>query len=650
MKRFPVLILFSLFVNTHSAPFTASKVLNFKGHGVHFTEGPSTSTVLPLINIEPRGVGCPPSAAIPAININNTHEHYFEYAVLDNFASAPSCNWNQRFFLNTTFCKSDDCPVFLYIGGEGPLSVGTVGSGLFMHTLAKEFGAVVVSLEHRYYGKSWPTVDMSNNNLKKYLSSAQALADLANFQIWFGPDGNSNHFFQKYSLSNSKWVAFGGSYPGNLAAWVKVKYPQSFVGTVASSAPIHAVEDWPGYMEVVSDSLKHFGDVECFNAVQSSSNTVMNYVNNGNWKRLNELWNTCGSGLTEASKTNGDLATFLSNLQGYFQGLVQYNRDRRNSPTVKSTCTTLLKNPTETFNVFVNLTKNPIPGTCTEISTNDTYTALRNTTLTGGIQSAMRPWTFQTCNEFGYFQVVGKDPTLDAFSSMKDYINLKSFTDICNQVFEFDNASPRIHWSNTQYGIPDTISAVNVTFPSGSLDPWHVLGVTNDTHPWTPLDEGSTPSFVFADELAVEIPFTSHCQDMYSTDFGIPEIKWAHSVIQQRVAHYLSSYIKPPRPPPIPPPSPSPVAPATPTPSWTPSSSGKAPQHNQPNVFTENVVIAGLCGIMIGIMFAFAVSKCLKRDRKSRSINRRGPPHSLSNINNFATDYSVLGGDSVEDI
>lgn len=27
----------------------------------------------------------------------------------------------QRFFVNEAFCRNPDCPVFLYIGGEGPV-------------------------------------------------------------------------------------------------------------------------------------------------------------------------------------------------------------------------------------------------------------------------------------------------------------------------------------------------------------------------------------------------------------------------------------------------------------------------------------------------------------------------------------------------
>ena len=45
-----------------------------------------------------------------------------------------------------------------------------------------EHGALLVSLEHRYYGKSRPLPDLGVKNLA-WLSSHQALADIARFII-----------------------------------------------------------------------------------------------------------------------------------------------------------------------------------------------------------------------------------------------------------------------------------------------------------------------------------------------------------------------------------------------------------------------------------------------------------------------------------
>ena len=78
---------------------------------------------------------------------------------------------------------------------------------------------------------------MSVANLK-YLSSAQALADLANF---------IESMIKEYGLTSSnKWIVFGGSYSGALAAWFRLKYPHLVYGAVASSGPVLAQVNFQG--------------------------------------------------------------------------------------------------------------------------------------------------------------------------------------------------------------------------------------------------------------------------------------------------------------------------------------------------------------------------------------------------------------------
>ena len=77
---------------------------------------------------------------------------------------------------------------------------------------------------------------MSTKNLK-YLSSEQALADLAFF---------IESKIEEYKLNNNKWILFGGSYPGSLAAWFRLKYPHLAYGAVASSAPLLAQINFEG--------------------------------------------------------------------------------------------------------------------------------------------------------------------------------------------------------------------------------------------------------------------------------------------------------------------------------------------------------------------------------------------------------------------
>ena len=87
---------------------------------------------------------------------------------------------------------------------------------------------------------------MSTANLE-YLSSRQALADIAKFH---------DHMVSEYHMTDAnRWIAYGGSYPGSLSAWLRIKYPERIFGAVATSAPVLAEFDFKEYLEVVKDSL-----------------------------------------------------------------------------------------------------------------------------------------------------------------------------------------------------------------------------------------------------------------------------------------------------------------------------------------------------------------------------------------------------------
>lgn len=87
--------------------------------------------------------------------------------------------------------------------------------------------------------------DLSTDNLR-FLSSRQALADLAHFRTVIA---------EARGLTNAKWVAFGGSYPGSVAAWFRLKYPHLVHAAVATSAPVHATVNFPG-TKTVSDHTR----------------------------------------------------------------------------------------------------------------------------------------------------------------------------------------------------------------------------------------------------------------------------------------------------------------------------------------------------------------------------------------------------------
>ncbi|KAG6971974.1 hypothetical protein JG688_00004222 [Phytophthora aleatoria] len=97
---------------------------------------------------------------------------------VDHFASDSSATFQQRYYEVDKFWSKPNGPVILYIGGEGALERAPAG---FVHVIAQKFGAKILALEHRFYGKSIPNGDLSTENYQ-YLTVQQALADLKHFK------------------------------------------------------------------------------------------------------------------------------------------------------------------------------------------------------------------------------------------------------------------------------------------------------------------------------------------------------------------------------------------------------------------------------------------------------------------------------------
>ena len=133
--------------------------------------------------------------------------------------------------------------------------------------MAQRYMALVVVLEHRYYGESLP---FGNDSYKlenmQWLNSEQALKDLA----YFSEHLSTNHM---YKINNNPWISVGGSYPGALSAWYRYKYPHMTIGSIASSAVVNAFAYYPQFDEQMYLSAAKSGDY-CWKAINDTSANV----------------------------------------------------------------------------------------------------------------------------------------------------------------------------------------------------------------------------------------------------------------------------------------------------------------------------------------------------------------------------------------
>ncbi|KAL1352144.1 uncharacterized protein [Arachis hypogaea] len=244
---------------------------------------------------------------------NGLYETKFFTQTLDHFDYTPQSNhkFQQRYLFNDTHWggANNNAPIFVYTGNEGNIEWFTQNTG-FMFETAPRFQALLVFIEHRFYGKSVPfggnrEVAYANTSTLGYLSSTQALADYATLII----DLKKN-----ISAIDSPVVVFGGSYGGMLAAWFRMKYPHVTIGALASSAPIL---HFPGLVSpyVFSDTIANDFRSEsenCYNVIKSS------------WKQIEDAGKT-DKGLKLLQKSFRLCKNYSSDdLEGWLQSAWTY--------------------------------------------------------------------------------------------------------------------------------------------------------------------------------------------------------------------------------------------------------------------------------------------------------------------------------------
>ncbi|GMR50680.1 hypothetical protein PMAYCL1PPCAC_20875 [Pristionchus mayeri] len=459
----------------------------------------------------------------------------------DHFDTTNNKQFQQRFFVNEMYAKTDangnklkNSPNFLMIGGEGPESDAWVtNEGYAWMTYAKEVGANVYILEHRYYGESkLGTTDM------QYLTSAQMLYDVARFISIVKRDRGAT----------GPWITFGGSYPGALAAWSREWFPELILGAVGSSGPVLAKNDFFEYMQVVENVLRAKSD-KCADRTQDAFDKLRQMTHDAQGRsqiskkfNLQPAWSNNQNDKVKAI----NIQNVFANLYGLFQGIVQYSDDNKKQGidyTVKELCEIMTDEATypDSLDAVRRVQMwvyddygNPKTGSDPE----DDFAVLRD--MANYIDGKKDPdgtkpfsdkdladvlWTWQTCNEFGYYQT-----TDYGYGLFGNPVPLNFYITMCEKVFgiEMEHVEKAVARSNYQYGGRARYSATNVMLPNGNLDPWHALGITAQGN----LDKSVVP---------ILIDGTAHCADMYpARPEDLPQLVQARQTILANIKSWLS--------------------------------------------------------------------------------------------------------------
>ncbi|XP_009801420.1 uncharacterized protein [Nicotiana sylvestris] len=403
---------------------------------------------------------------------NKLYETKYFTQILDHFNYNPDSyqTFQQRYLFNDKNWggAKTNAPIFVYTGNEGDIEWFTQNTG-FMFEIAPHFKALLVFIEHRFYGKSIPyggdkEIAYSNTSTLGYLSSTQALADYATLII----DLKKN-----LTATDSPVVVFGGSYGGMLAAWFRLKYPHVTIGALASSAPILNFQNITSpysFNNIITQDFR--GESEnCYKVIKGSWKKIEDMAKTtGGLKKLRKSFRICKNYISPDSLVNWLSTAFTYTAMTDYPTPSNFLNPLPAYP-VKEMCKAIddPKTGNDTFeklygaaNIYYNYTGK---ATCLNLNDNSDPHGL------GG-------WTWQACTEM-VMPTNGNNKESIFPPSEWDYNERVRF---CKLILD---VKPRPDWITTEFGGHDIERVLkrfgsNIIFFNGLRDPWSGGGVLKD--------------------------------------------------------------------------------------------------------------------------------------------------------------------------
>lgn len=364
--------------------------------------------------------------------------------------------------------------------------------------LAQAVGGLGVILEHRYYGTSFPTSDLSTESLR-FLTTDQAVADMAYFakNVKFAGLEDRN-----LTAPNVPYIAYGGSYAGAFVAILRKLYPDVYWGAISSSGVTEAIYDYWQYFE----AARLFAPGDCATNTQKLTNVVDNiligpngtdYVQRlkdvfglGNVTLSSDFANSITSGIEGLQSTNWDPAINDTSFGEYCDAIsstsIVYDGTASKKDEVVALLTaggyaaeaSALTNPMLNYIGWVNTTT-VVP--CAESGvTQDACVTNFNSTFyqLDDISQTWRSWPYQYCFEWGYLQT-GSGVPQDQLPLISRLIDLNYSSTICKEAFNITTPSKieRINqWGGFNFSYP------RLAIIDGEHDPWrqatpHAIGL-----------------------------------------------------------------------------------------------------------------------------------------------------------------------------
>ena len=366
---------------------------------------------------------------------------------LDHYDNSTQATFEQRYFVFMDQYRAgaqkrrklngkDVVPVFVYDGGEDSISS-------FPHVLPYTIfpaiwnatGGVGIALEHRYYGQSKPRLselghsDHWGTDQLQWLTLRQSLADSARFLRQVQLEGVPRD-------AELRFIYYGSSYAGARAAFMRTLYPDLVFGAISSSGVVHAIDAFPQY----SDAIVQGTPRTCIAAIDTAIRALdaLLTTDDGRLHALLYVANVSRKGSVR------DVANAFASVLGLFQGqswIVPKAMNPWHAFCARLTDPAQAEQLRRAFpDQIRTLADVPMELLMYAYAMRSMDRSTGFTNIDGDMQcfredhgtlTSSKAWTYQTCTEFGFFQVASSSgPRLMSLLLPHDY-----FTKPCREGF-----------------------------------------------------------------------------------------------------------------------------------------------------------------------------------------------------------------------
>ncbi|CAD5235288.1 unnamed protein product [Bursaphelenchus xylophilus] len=467
-----------------------------------------------------RNYNCLDTQIRPCSDGSNFTNEWFSQR-LDHFDPDNNVVWGQHYQTNRKFFKdTGEQRIFLTLGGEQDTSDWRMCHDNYTHMIiAQENNAMVVQLQHRFFGRNKGLRDTSVSMLQ-FLTVEQAIEDTVAFIQGFN---------ELEGFTNPKWVLLGMSYSGTLAAYLRMTHPEFSQGAIASSAPMLPKVDFWEY-DVAMTGVFNEHDPRCVQEIKRGFWDLEQKLHTPEGRaEVNKKFRLSPK-LDIENPTEEDLVVVSTTFFYAFEQVVQRtyissHADTRRGGylTIENICNIMMNTsrtyPDRMYHVrwLAQHRRYPV------LASYPRHVEYMSKTDING--SPTRGWTWMTCNQFGWFQ---------HSSPRGPFLNSAPFGHskrICRETFGPEFTEERIQQNVDRtlhvYGLPWNFNGTNTVMTHGSYDPWATLG-----------------SFVNSTErriVSVMTKGSSHCADTFPYYSGEPAgLEHARQVMRREVAYYYS--------------------------------------------------------------------------------------------------------------